>query len=158
MTKKRYPMTEAGKMKLVNELQQLKTVDRQETKNKIQDARKFCDFRDDWAYAEAIEEQQTIEQRIQLLEEMLANVELIQLENGKMQYVQLGSTVTLKELPDGDEEIFTIVGSAEADPIEGRISHESPLGSALLGRLEQEEVSVRTPGGQMLMKIEQIHS
>lgn len=151
-------MTEAGKMKLVNELQQLKTVDRQETKNKIQDARKFCDFRDDWAYAEAIEEQQTIEQRIQLLEEMLANVELIQLENGKMQYVQLGSTVTLKELPDGDEEIFTIVGSAEADPIEGRISHESPLGSALLGRLEQEEVSVRTPGGQMLMKIEQIHS
>lgn len=158
MSGKKYPMTEAGIVKLKRELQQLKTAGRQRAKEKMQAARKFCDFREDWAYAEAVEGQLAVEQRIELLEEMLANVELIQLEEGKQQLVRLGSTVTLIELPTGEEETYTIVGSAEADPMEGRISFESPLGRALLGHREEEEIDVSTPGGRMLVRIEKIQS
>ena len=70
--------------------------------------------------------------------------------------VQLGKTVTFKELPDGDEETYTIVGSAEANPLEGLISNDSPIAKALIGRSKDDEVEIVTPGGKMSVVILEI--
>ena len=70
--------------------------------------------------------------------------------------VQLGKTVTFKELPDGDEETYTIVGSAEANPMEGLISNDSPIAKALIGRSKDDEVKIVTPGGKMSVVILEI--
>jgi transcription elongation factor GreA len=83
---------------------------------------------------------------------MVRNAKIIQ-EDKDTDAVGLGKTVTFKELPDGEEETYTIVGSAEADPFEGNISNESPMGSSLMGKRVGDEVAIQTPGGEMNVKI-----
>ncbi|MDI7740758.1 transcription elongation factor GreA [Lysinibacillus fusiformis] len=149
---KQYPMTLAGKQKLEEELEHLKTVKRKEVVERIKIARSFGDLSENSEYDSAKEEQGFVEGRITTIESMLRNALIIE-ESGASDVVTLGKTVSFVELPDGDEEEYTIVGSAEADPFEGRISNDSPIAKALLGRKVDDIVKLTTPGGDMEVRI-----
>ncbi|KFZ42012.1 transcription elongation factor GreA [Anoxybacillus sp. LAT_35] len=150
---KEYPMTKAGKEKLEQELEYLKTVKRKEVVERIQIARSFGDLSENSEYDAAKDEQAFVESRIQMLENMIRNAKIIEEDLESTDIVSLGRTVTFVELPDGEEESYTIVGSAEADPFEGKISNDSPIAKSLIGRRVGEEVTVHTPGGDMVVKI-----
>lgn len=149
---KQYPMTLEGKQKLEDELNMLKTVKRPEVVERIKIARSFGDLSENSEYDSAKEEQGFVEGRISLIEQMLRNA-LIITEDGTSTAVTLGKTVTFDELINGKranfEESYTIVGSAEADPIEGKISNDSPIAKALMGKHVDEVVKLTTPGGEM---------
>ncbi|MDQ0231549.1 transcription elongation factor GreA [Metabacillus malikii] len=150
-----FPMTKEGKEKLEQELEYLKTVKRKEVVERIKIARSFGDLSENSEYDSAKEEQAFVEGRITTLENMIRNAKII-VGEADTSTVSLGRTVTFLELPDGDEETYTIVGSAEADPFEGKISNDSPIAKSLLGRKVDEEVTVQTPGGEMLVRIVKI--
>lgn len=149
---KQYPMTLEGKTKLENELNELKTVKRPEVVDRIKVARSFGDLSENSEYDSAKEEQGFVEGRISLIEQMLRNA-LIITEDVSSNTVSLGKTVTFDELIGGKranfEESYTIVGSAEADPIEGKISNDSPIAKALMGKHVDDVVKLTTPGGDM---------
>ncbi|WP_096153264.1 MULTISPECIES: transcription elongation factor GreA [Bacillus] len=147
-----YPMTEEGKLKIEHELEQLKSVRRKEVVERIKIARSFGDLSENSEYDSAKEEQAFVEGRITLLEQMIRNAKIIE-DNSDSDSVTLGKTVTFVELPDEEEETYTIVGSAEADPFEGKISNDSPMGSALMGKNVGDSVSIQTPGGEMNVRI-----
>lgn len=148
-----YPMTQAGKEKLEQELEYLKTVKRKEVVERIKIARSFGDLSENSEYDSAKEEQAFVEGRITTLENMIRNAKIIEEDTENNSTVSLGKSVTFIELPDGEEETYTIVGSAEADPFEGRISNDSPMAKSLLGKQVGDEVTVQTPGGEMVVKI-----
>ncbi|MBT2694140.1 transcription elongation factor GreA [Bacillus sp. ISL-55] len=152
-TEKVFPMTQAGKEKLEQELEQLKTVKRKEVVERIKIARSFGDLSENSEYDSAKEEQAFVEGRITTLENMIRNAKIIQEDEVSKDAVSLGRTVTFVELPDGDEESYTIVGSAEADPFEGKISNDSPIAKSLMGKKVGDEVTVQTPGGEMNVRI-----
>jgi transcription elongation factor GreA len=147
-----FPMTQAGKEKLEQELDQLKTVKRKEVVERIKIARSFGDLSENSEYDSAKEEQAFVEGRITTIENMIRNAKIIA-SNELSDSVSLGSSVTFVELPNGDEETYTIVGSAEADPFEGKISNDSPIAKSLLGHKVGDAVTVQTPGGEMNVKI-----
>jgi transcription elongation factor GreA len=149
-----FPMTREGKDKLEQELEYLKTVKRKEVE-RIKIARSFGDLSENSEYDSAKEEQAFVEGRVTTLENMIRNAKIIEGE-ADTSSVSLGRTVTFTELPAGDEETYTIVGSAEADPFEGKISNDSPIAKSLIGRQVGDEVTVQTPGGEMLVKIVKI--
>jgi transcription elongation factor GreA len=150
---KQFPMTAAGKQKLEDELDFLKTIKRKEVVERIKIARDFGDLSENAEYDSAKEDQAFVEGRISTLESMIRNAVIIE-ENGvNKDVVRLGTTVTFIEVPNGDEEAYTIVGSAEADPLEGRISNDSPIAKSMIGRTIGENVKVLTPGGEMEIKI-----
>ncbi|QDP40689.1 transcription elongation factor GreA [Radiobacillus deserti] len=150
---KSYYMTQEGKEKLENELHYLKTERRQEVVERIKIARDFGDLSENSEYDAAKDEQAFVESRIAQVENMIRNAVIIENDNDNPDVVSLGKSVTFQELPDGDEESYTIVGSAEADPFEGKISNDSPIAKSLLGHQIGEEVTVPTPGGDMVVKI-----
>ena len=150
---KKFPMTLAGKQKLEQELENLKTVKRAEVVERIKIARSFGDLSENSEYDAAKDEQAFVEGRITTLENMIRNAEIITENNDASDTVTLGKSVTFLELPAGDEETYTIVGSAEADPFEGKISNDSPIAKSLLGKTVGEEVTVSTPGGDMQVRI-----
>jgi transcription elongation factor GreA len=149
-------MTVAGKEKLEQELEMLKTVKRKEVVERIKIARSFGDLSENSEYDSAKEEQAFVEGRITTLENMIRNAKIIQEDEVSKDAVSLGRTVTFVELPDGEEESYTIVGSAEADPFEGKISNDSPIAKSLMGKKVGDEVSVQTPGGEMSVRITSI--
>lgn len=127
-----FPMTAEGKQKLEQELEYLKTVKRKEVVERIKIARSFGDLSENSEYDSAKEEQAFVEGRVTTLENMIRNAKIIE-DDGGSNVVGLGKTVTFVELPDGDEESYTIVGSAEADPFEGKnlkrfTDRKKPLG------------------------------
>ncbi len=146
-------MTLEGKQKLEQELEYLKTTKRKEVVERIKIARSFGDLSENSEYDSAKDEQAFVEGRIATLEKMIRNAVIIEEDETNKDTVTLGKSVTFVELPDGDEETYTIVGSAEADPFEGKISNDSPIAKSLLGRKIGEEVTVQTPGGEMVVKI-----
>lgn len=148
-----FPMTQAGKDKLAQELEYLKTVKRKEVVERIKIARGFGDLSENSEYDSAKDEQAFVEARITTLENMIRNAKIIEEGESAGDAVTLGRSVTFVELPDGEEETYTIVGSAEADPFEGKISNDSPIAKSLLGRKVGEQVSVQTPGGEMAVRI-----
>lgn len=148
-----YPMTKAGKEKLEQELEQLKTVKRKEVVERIKIARSFGDLSENSEYDSAKDEQAFVEGRITTLENMIRNAKIIEESDLVSDTVSLGKSVTFVELPDGEEETYTIVGSAEADPFEGKISNDSPIAQSLIGKKVGEQVTVQTPGGEMQVKI-----
>ena len=148
-----YPMTKEGKLKLEQELENLKTVKRKEVVERIKIARSFGDLSENSEYDSAKEEQAFVEGRITTLENMIRNAKIIEESELETGIVSLGKTVTFIELPDGDEETYSIVGSAEADPFEGKISNDSPIAKSLIGKRIGEEVTVQTPGGEMNVRI-----
>ncbi|RDW21712.1 transcription elongation factor GreA [Oceanobacillus chungangensis] len=150
---KSYYMTQEGKEKLEKELQFLKTDRRQEVVERIKIARDFGDLSENSEYDAAKDEQAFVEQRITQVEKMIRNAIIIESDNNNPNVVSLGKSVTFVELPDGDEETYTIVGSAEADPFEGKISNDSPMAKSLIGKEIGEEVAVATPGGDIQVKI-----
>lgn len=147
-----FPMTKEGKEKLEKELEVLKTVKRKEVVERIKIARSFGDLSENSEYDSAKEEQAFVEGRITTLENMIRNAKIIE-EDKTTDSVTLGKSVTFVELPDGDEETYNIVGSAEADPFEGKISNDSPIAKSLIGKKVGDTVSVSTPGGDMTVKI-----
>ena len=154
---KQYPMTAEGKRKLEEELVKLETETRKEIVERIKIARDFGDLSENAEYDSAKEEQAFLEGRISTLKSMIRNAVIISEDETDNSVVSLGKTVTFVEIingkPSTDEESYTIVGSAAADPMEFRISNESPIAKGLLGRAEGEEVVVQTPGGEMKVKI-----
>ena len=140
---KQYPMTQEGFEKLERELEELKTVKRPEVVEKIKVARSFGDLSENSEYDAAKDEQGFIEQDIQRIEHMLRNALIIE-DTGDNNVVKIGKTVTFVE----------IVGSAESDAFNGKISNESPMAKALIGKGLDDEVRVPLPnGGEMNVKI-----
>lgn len=153
---KEFPMTEAGYEQLQEDLEQLITVKRPDVVEKIKVARSFGDLSENSEYDAAKEEQGFIEQEISKVEEMIRYAKIIE-DNNDNRTVQIGKTVTFTELPDGDQEQYQIVGSAEADPFEGKISNESPIAKSLLGAHLEDEIDVELPNGSgMKVKIDSI--
>lgn len=153
---KSYYMTEEGQEKVEEELHDLKTVKRKEVVERIKIARDFGDLSENSEYDAAKEEQAFVETRIANLEKMIRNAVIIENDQEDENIVSLGNTVTFVELPDGDEETYTIVGSAESDPFEGKISNDSPMAQGLLGKEVGMKVVVPTPAGEMKVKITEI--
>lgn len=153
---KEYPMTQEGFDKLEVELEHLKTVRRPEVVEKIKVARSFGDLSENSEYDAAKDEQGFVEQEITKIEMMLRHAVIIE-DDGSKSEVQIGRTVTFAEVPGNEEESYKIVGSAEADPFEGKISNESPIARALLGKKVGDEVNVPLPNGnEMRVKIVEI--
>ncbi|MEM1502247.1 transcription elongation factor GreA [Domibacillus sp. 8LH] len=148
-----YPMTREGKEKLEQELEHLKTVKRKEVVERIKIARSFGDLSENSEYDSAKEEQAFVEGRIGTIETMIRNAKIIEDSEMNADEVSLGRTVTFIELPDGEEESYTIVGSAEADPFEGKISNDSPIAKSMIGKRVGDKVIVQTPAGEMNVKI-----
>lgn len=149
--KKQYQLTEEGRQELVAELEELKGR-RGEIAEKIADARSLGDLSENADYDAARDEQGQAETRIAEIEDILLNAEII--SGGKGSKVTVGSKVTLKF---GSKTVsYQIVGPVEADPLEGKISNESPLGSALLGKKTGEAVEIETPKGKTKYTIEKL--
>lgn len=141
-------ITPEGLQQIKDELQQLKTVRREEVSLKLETAIRQGDLKENADYHDAKEEQGFIEARIRQLEDSLRRAKLI-VHQGPSNVVRIGSKVTVSEVGTEDEEIYSIVGAHEADPANGRISNESPIGSALLGSKKGQTVSVQTPAGRI---------
>jgi transcription elongation factor GreA len=146
-------LTKEGFQKLQEELDHLRTVKRQEVAERLHEAMEGGELIENAEYEAAKNEQAFVEGRIQDLEMVLATARVID-ENGheKTGNIQVGSKVTIKE-QGYDAETYVIVGAAEANPREGKISNESPIGKAILGHRAGEEVVVETPGGTYKVKI-----
>ena len=150
---KKVVMTYDGLKKMEQELENLKTVRRKEVAEKIKEARGQGDLSENAEYDAAKEEQGEIESRIVQLENLLRNAEVIDEDVLKMDVVNLGSKVPVLDVEFDEEMEYTIVGSTEADPMNGRISIESPLGMALLGQTVGATVMADTPDGEVAFKI-----
>lgn len=154
---KKFYMTTEGKTKLKDELEYLKTEKRKEVVERIKVARSFGDLSENSEYDSAKEEQAFVEGRISTLEKMIRNAVIIEEDETNTNTVVIGKSVKFIELPDGEEEEYTIVGSAEADPSAGKISNDSPMAKSLLGKSIGEKVSVQTPGGEMKVEILEVN-
>ncbi|MBD7962431.1 transcription elongation factor GreA [Fictibacillus norfolkensis] len=150
---KKHYMTLEGKEKLEKELEFLKTERRKEVVERIKVARSFGDLSENSEYDAAKDEQAFVEARIVQLEKMIRDSVIIEDNKDQSDNVSIGKTVKFKELPDGDEETYIIVGSAEADPFEGKISNDSPMAKSLFGKKPGDKVSVQTPGGEISVVI-----
>lgn len=148
-------LTEEGASELRRELEELKSVKRPELAAKLKEAISQGDLSENADYHDAKEQQAFLEGRITYLEEMLRSAKIISDTPTKSKIVNVGSEVTVQEGNDSPE-TFVIVGAAEANPREGRISNESPLGQALLGRKVGDKVKVDAPAGQLVFKIKSI--
>jgi transcription elongation factor GreA len=147
-------LTKEGFQKLQEELDYLRTAKRQEVAERLHEAMEGGELIENAEYEAAKNEQAFVEGRIQELDVLLASAKIIE-ENGskkKSDGVQLGFKVTIKE-GNFEAETFTIVGAAEANPREGKISNESPIGKAILGQKVGDAVKVETPGGTYTVKI-----
>ncbi len=144
-------LTPEGRAKLEAELENLRTVRRAEVAERIHSAKEEGDIMENSAYDEAKNEQAFVEGRIMTLEQMLKNAVMIDATRAS-DMVGLGTYVTVAERGKRDDEIFQIVGSAEADPLKGRISNESPVGRSLLGKRVGDEIQVRIPDGVRYLK------
>jgi transcription elongation factor GreA len=156
MPEKQIILTAEGLKKIEQKLDYLKSVRRRDVAERIKQAIEFGDISENSEYEDAKNEQAFIEGEILTLEKMLRNAKLIDEDEISADVVTLGSTVLLKDLEFGDELEYTIVGSAEADPTEFRISNESPVGEAILGRKVGSVVEVNVPAGSLKYEIVEI--
>lgn len=149
-------LTKDGFQKLQDELDYLRTVKRQEIADRLHEAMEGGELIENAEYEAAKNEQAFVEGRIQELDTILAMARIIE-ENGKSKegLIQVGSTVTIEE-DAAAAEVYTIVGVAEANPREGKISNESPIGKAVIGHKAGETVLVEAPGGHFKVKITKV--
>ncbi|MGF7060894.1 transcription elongation factor GreA [Brassicibacter mesophilus] len=153
MAEKEIFLTVEGLAKIEEELETLKTVRRKEVAERIKQALAFGDISENSEYDEAKNEQAWVEERIAKLERTLRNARVIDDEDISIEVVSIGSKVTVKDIEFDEELKYTIVGSAEADPYEGKISNESPVGRTLIGRKAGEIVEVQVPDGVIKYEI-----
>lgn len=149
-------LTREGLAKLEEELHHLRTVRRQEVAERIRRSKEFTTTVDNAEYDDAKNEQAFVEGRVQSLERILANAIVIEEGTAPSGFVRLGSRVTVTG-PEGEDEVYVIVGSAEADPKTGRISNESPIGRALIGHKVGDRVSVMAPGGSFDLVVKELN-
>lgn len=150
-------MTLEGIRKLEEELEYLKTVKRQEVAERIKQAIAFGDLSENAEYDEAKNEQAFMEGRILILEQKLRSAKVIDEDDISDEVVSMGCTCKVLDLEFNETLEYAVVGSAEADPMHQRISNESPVGSALMGRAIGDIVDVSTPDGVIQVKILEIH-
>ncbi len=148
-------LTAEGLEKIKNELAHLKTTVRNELSARLRAAIEMGDLSENADYIQAKEEQAFIEGRILELDFLLSNVKIIEEKDRKDGKVDIGSKVTVKE-SDYPEETYYLVGPKEADPINGKISYESPIGKALINHKVGDEVVINTPGGKLILKITKV--
>lgn len=156
MAEKSFPMTAEGKAKLEAELKDLKLVKRPEVIQRIKVARSFGDLSENSEYDAAKDEQSHVEDRIAQVEEMLKYAQVVDAESVDPDEVSVGKTITYTEVGEDDPETYTIVGSDESDPLNGKISNDSPIAKALLGKKKGETVSITTPGGTFDVVINEV--
>lgn len=154
MADKKVLVSQEGYDELVEKLNNLKSVKRLEIAARLKAAIALGDLSENSEYDDAKNEQAFLEGEILDLEAKIRNSEIIKTSGGDM--VQMGSKVTVKDIEFDEEETFMIVGSTEADPDEGKISNESPLGAALLGQAVGSKVEVHAPAGIIEYQIESI--
>ena len=155
MTQRQTHITSEGLEKFQEELEHLLNARRPEVAQRIQRAKEIGGTVDNAEYDEAKNEQAFIEGRVRTLEIMINNAVLIPSHKAPKEAVEFGSNVTLHDA-SGKKVSYVIVGSAEADPLMGKISNESPVGRAILGRRVGDEVEVRTPSGVVNLTIQKI--
>lgn len=151
----KYPLTEQGLNKLKEELKTLESVKRPIANNRVKAARRFCDFNEDATFQEAVQELAQIDKRRKQIEHIIRHATIIE-KDTKETTIKLGSTVTFQELLHHTE-TYTIVGKAEANPLEGTISIESPFAKGLLGAKRNDIVPIYTPEGEIKVKVLAIH-
>jgi transcription elongation factor GreA len=156
MSEKPAYLTRDGRAKLEAELEELVTTGRKQVAERIGAAKELGDISESGEYEDAKNQQAHLEGRIREIKGILSRAQLIDEENGHGNEVRVGSTVTVRIDGEDDEETWTIVGSAEAKPGAGKISNESPIGSALLGKRVKQKASVQTPSGVMKLTIVKI--
>ena len=141
-------LTPEGLEKLKVELEELSTVKRREVAERIKEAREFGDISENSEYDDAKNEQMMLEQKIAQLEERLRSAQVVNTSELSTDLVRVGVTVNVKDEKTGDSDKYTIVGSAEANPSEKKLSNESPVGKALIGHKRGDTVDVALPNGK----------
>ncbi len=144
---KRFLLTQEGYDNLVTELEQLKTTERKKVSDRLAEAISYGDLSENSEYDEAKNQQAFIEARIIELEDQIKYADIVEADKNDGT-IQVGSTVTLKALDTGDVAEYYIVGSTEADPLNNKISNESPVGEAIVGMKAKKQVKVKAPGGE----------
>ena len=150
-------LTYDGLKKLEDELENLKVVRRKEVSQKIKEAREQGDLSENAEYDAAKDEQRDIEARIEELEKILKNAEVVVEEEADLDKVSIGCSVKILDCEFDEELEYKIVGSTEANSLKGKISNESPVGKALLGKQVGDTVTVETPAGEFSYKVLSIH-
>ena len=158
MEEKKNILTREGLKRYEDELHELKVVRRKEVAQKIKEAREQGDLSENAEYDAAKDEQRDIEARIEDLEEILKNVEVVDEEDVTADHIMIGSKVKIYDIEFDEELSYKIVGSTEANSIKGKISNESPVGRALLGAVVGDTVTVHTPAGESNYKVLEIVS
>lgn len=156
MVEKKIILTDEGLRKLEEELEYLKTVKRKEVAEKIKVALSFGDLSENSEYDEAKNEQAIVESRIAQLEAMLKNVTILDEDELTTECINIGCKIVVKDIEFDEVLNYQIVGSTEANPAEGRISDESPVGEALLGHRVSDVVEIETPGGTATFEVLEI--
>lgn len=157
MADKKHILTYAGLKQYEDELQNLKVVRRKEVAQKIKEAREQGDLSENAEYDAAKDEQRDIEARIEELEKILKNAEVVVEEEADLDKVSIGCSVKILDCEFEEELEYKIVGSTEANSLKGKISNESPVGKALLGKKVGDTVTVETPAGEFSYKVLSIH-
>lgn len=151
--KNRMVLSESGYKKLQEEHEYLTTIRRNEVAEQISIARGFGDLSENAEYDEAKNEQSRLEARIADIENTLRTAEVIADEDITTDKVNIGTTVTVKDMEDGEEETYKIVGATESDPLDMKISVECPIGKALIGAKKNAVVEVEVPDGTLKLKV-----
>lgn len=151
MNKKTNYVTAEGLEKLKAELKELKATKRPEMVKRVARARDYGDLSENSEYSNAREELNLIDQRIEELEEALRSAQVVKKHKDDDNQVGVGEVITVKT--NGTTKTYTLVGEMEADPTENKISVSSPIGKALLGKKEGEDVNIETPGGKVTYKV-----
>jgi transcription elongation factor GreA len=158
MEEKKNILTREGLRKYEDELHELKVVRRKEVAQKIKEAREQGDLSENAEYDAAKDDQRDIETRIEDLEKILKNVEVVDEEDVTADHIMIGSKVKIYDVEFDEELSYKIVGSTEANSIKGKISNESPVGRALMGAVVGDTVTVHTPAGESVFKVLEIVS
>lgn len=151
-------LTPEGLKKIQDEIDYLSTIKREEVAERIREARDFGDISENSEYDDAKNEQAMIEHRISLLQEKLRRARVIKVSEISTEKVSLGATVTLRDLDENEDFTYTLVGSAEADPTRHKLSNESPVGQAILGKKVGDVVTVPAPAGVLRYEIVKIEA
>ncbi len=153
MCEKKNLLTYEGLKKLEEELQDLKVVQRKAIAQKIKEAREQGDLSENAEYDAAKDEQRDIEARIEQIEKILKNAEVIVEDEIDLDKINVGCVVRVLDVECGEEEEFKLVGSSEADSLNGRISNESPVGKALIGSRVDDTIQIETQAGMIAYKV-----
>lgn len=153
MSRKEVVLTEEGLRRLQEEVNYLSTVKREEVAERIRASREFGDITENSEYDDAKNEQALLEHRISMLQEKLRRARVIRDSEIDTEKVNVGNTVTLLDKDANEVRVYTLVGSAEADPAQGKLSNESPVGQAILGKKVGDVVTVPVPRGVLRYEI-----